>query len=186
MVVTQWNDATELFLEYPHLVAGEATGNWAIHLSNLKNFKAVTAGTLTVRFLQDGREASSFTLGAPARAQIDRKDLSRIKKISGANLHRNWVMIPHVTNHDDADITELDDVQHTRLRPAVTDLTDDRDDRLSSQVQRAVFFGLGQSVPLNPRRSSPFPPARPAAATGHVGNSSRHREATRRASARAT
>lgn len=39
---------------------------------------------------------------------IERKDLSRIKKISGANLHRNWVMIPHVTNHDDADITELE------------------------------------------------------------------------------
>jgi len=39
---------------------------------------------------------------------VERKDLSRIKKISGANLHRNWVMIPHVTNHDDADITELE------------------------------------------------------------------------------
>ncbi|HSH91743.1 MAG TPA: dihydrolipoyllysine-residue acetyltransferase [Ramlibacter sp.] len=38
----------------------------------------------------------------------ERKDLSRIKKISGANLHRNWVMIPHVTNHDDADITDLE------------------------------------------------------------------------------
>ncbi len=39
---------------------------------------------------------------------IERKDLGRIKKISGANLHRNWVVIPHVTNHDDADITELE------------------------------------------------------------------------------
>jgi pyruvate dehydrogenase E2 component (dihydrolipoamide acetyltransferase) len=39
---------------------------------------------------------------------IETKPLSRIKKISGANLHRNWVMIPHVTNHDDADITELE------------------------------------------------------------------------------
>ena len=39
---------------------------------------------------------------------IERKDLSRIKKISGANLHRNWVMIPHVTNNDEADITELE------------------------------------------------------------------------------
>jgi len=39
---------------------------------------------------------------------VERKDLSRIKKISGANLHRNWVMIPHVCNHDDADITELE------------------------------------------------------------------------------
>jgi pyruvate dehydrogenase E2 component (dihydrolipoamide acetyltransferase) len=39
---------------------------------------------------------------------VERRDMSRIKKISGANLHRNWVMIPHVTNHDDADITELE------------------------------------------------------------------------------
>jgi pyruvate dehydrogenase E2 component (dihydrolipoamide acetyltransferase) len=39
---------------------------------------------------------------------IERKELGRIRKISGANLHRNWVMIPHVTNHDDADITELE------------------------------------------------------------------------------
>ena len=40
---------------------------------------------------------------------IEAKPLSRIKKISGANLHRNWVMIPHVTNHEDADITELEE-----------------------------------------------------------------------------
>ncbi|HEY1091780.1 MAG TPA: dihydrolipoyllysine-residue acetyltransferase [Burkholderiaceae bacterium] len=39
---------------------------------------------------------------------VERKDLSRIKKISGANLHRNWVTIPHVTNNDVADITELE------------------------------------------------------------------------------
>ncbi|MCY0858529.1 dihydrolipoyllysine-residue acetyltransferase [Cupriavidus sp. D39] len=40
--------------------------------------------------------------------EIESKPLSRIKKLSGANLHRNWVMIPHVTNHDEADITELE------------------------------------------------------------------------------
>jgi pyruvate dehydrogenase E2 component (dihydrolipoamide acetyltransferase) len=34
--------------------------------------------------------------------------LSRIKKLSGANLHRNWVSIPHITQHDEADITELE------------------------------------------------------------------------------
>uniref|UniRef100_UPI00181719A8 2-oxo acid dehydrogenase subunit E2 n=1 Tax=Polaromonas sp. TaxID=1869339 RepID=UPI00181719A8 len=39
---------------------------------------------------------------------VERKDLPRIKKISGANLLRNYVMIPHVTNHDDADITDLE------------------------------------------------------------------------------
>ena len=39
---------------------------------------------------------------------IETQPLSRIKKISGANLHRNWVMIPHVTNNDEADITDLE------------------------------------------------------------------------------
>jgi pyruvate dehydrogenase E2 component (dihydrolipoamide acetyltransferase) len=39
---------------------------------------------------------------------IEEKPLSRIQKISGANLARNWAMIPHVTQHEDADITELE------------------------------------------------------------------------------
>jgi pyruvate dehydrogenase E2 component (dihydrolipoamide acetyltransferase) len=39
---------------------------------------------------------------------IERIEMSRIKKLSGPNLHRNWVTIPHVTNHEDADITELE------------------------------------------------------------------------------
>ena len=38
---------------------------------------------------------------------IESKPLSKIKKISGANLHRNWVVIPHVTFNDECDITEL-------------------------------------------------------------------------------
>ncbi|HEX7339458.1 MAG TPA: dihydrolipoyllysine-residue acetyltransferase [Rhodanobacteraceae bacterium] len=38
---------------------------------------------------------------------IEEQPLSRIKKISGANLSRNWAMIPHVTQHDEADITEM-------------------------------------------------------------------------------
>ena len=37
--------------------------------------------------------------------------LSRIKKISGPNLHRNWVMIPHVTQYDEADVTELEELR---------------------------------------------------------------------------
>ncbi|MGN6741345.1 dihydrolipoyllysine-residue acetyltransferase [Dyella sp.] len=40
--------------------------------------------------------------------EIEEKPLSRIQKISGANLARNWAMIPHVTQHEDADITELE------------------------------------------------------------------------------
>ena len=40
--------------------------------------------------------------------EIERKPLPRIKKISGPNLHRNWVQIPHITNYDEADITDLE------------------------------------------------------------------------------
>ena len=39
---------------------------------------------------------------------IERRPKSRIQKISAANLHRNWVMMPHVTNFDEADITDLE------------------------------------------------------------------------------
>lgn len=39
---------------------------------------------------------------------VELKPLARIKQISGANLHRNWVMIPHVTQFDEADITDLE------------------------------------------------------------------------------
>jgi pyruvate dehydrogenase E2 component (dihydrolipoamide acetyltransferase) len=39
---------------------------------------------------------------------VETRPLSRIKKISAANLARNWVMIPHVTQHDEADVTELE------------------------------------------------------------------------------
>jgi pyruvate dehydrogenase E2 component (dihydrolipoamide acetyltransferase) len=39
---------------------------------------------------------------------IETKPLPRIRRISAANLHRNWVMIPHVTNQDDADVTDLE------------------------------------------------------------------------------
>jgi pyruvate dehydrogenase E2 component (dihydrolipoamide acetyltransferase) len=43
--------------------------------------------------------------------EIETRELSRIQKISGANLARNWAMIPHVTQHDDADITDLEELR---------------------------------------------------------------------------
>ncbi|HSH75757.1 MAG TPA: efflux RND transporter periplasmic adaptor subunit [Longimicrobiales bacterium] len=71
VVVTQWNDATELFLEYPHPVAGRQTGNWAIHLTDMADFQPIRSGSLTVRFLNPaGTTVDSFTLEAPARDGI--------------------------------------------------------------------------------------------------------------------
>ena len=63
---------------------------------------------------------------------VERKDLSRIKKISGANLHRNWVMIPHVTNNDDADITELEAFR------VATNLENEKSGKASTQASVKV------------------------------------------------
>ena len=59
---------------------------------------------------------AGFSLDLPEWPQVDfakfgpveTKPLTRIRKLSGAFLHRNWVSIPHVTQHDEADITELE------------------------------------------------------------------------------
>jgi len=50
--------------------------------------------------------------------EIETQPLSRIKKLSGANLHRNWVSAPHVTQFDEADITDLEDFRKSMLDEA--------------------------------------------------------------------
>jgi pyruvate dehydrogenase E2 component (dihydrolipoamide acetyltransferase) len=65
--------------------------------------------------LQSGGAAPGFA-GLPPWPKLDfaqygaieRKPLSRIKKLSGPNLHRNWVQIPHITNYDEADVTSIE------------------------------------------------------------------------------
>ena len=49
---------------------------------------------------------------------ITTQPLSRIKKLTGANLHRNWVTIPHVTQNDEADITELEEFRKVQTEEA--------------------------------------------------------------------
>jgi pyruvate dehydrogenase E2 component (dihydrolipoamide acetyltransferase) len=49
---------------------------------------------------------------------VQMQPLSRIKKLSGANLHRNWLNIPHVTQHDEADITELETFRRSQADEA--------------------------------------------------------------------
>ncbi|HDL3311375.1 TPA: pyruvate dehydrogenase complex dihydrolipoyllysine-residue acetyltransferase, partial [Mannheimia haemolytica] len=50
--------------------------------------------------------------------EVEEVELSRINKISGANLHRNWVMIPHVTHFDRTDITELENFRKEQNKEA--------------------------------------------------------------------
>jgi pyruvate dehydrogenase E2 component (dihydrolipoamide acetyltransferase) len=51
---------------------------------------------------------------------IETKPLSRIRKLSGGFLHRNWVSIPHVTQHDEADITELEAFRKSQAEVAAS------------------------------------------------------------------
>ncbi len=70
--------------------------------------------------------AGGIGLNLPPPPQVDfakfgpvqMQPLSRIKKLSGANLHRNWLSIPHVTQHDEADITELDAFRKSQAEEA--------------------------------------------------------------------
>ncbi|MEY4643759.1 MAG: hypothetical protein RLZZ596_590 [Pseudomonadota bacterium] len=88
---------------------------------DVKNFtKAVmSGGARTQAMAGAGASGDGAALGLLPWPKVDfekfgpvqRQALSRIKKISGANLHRNWVMIPHVTNHDHADVTELESLR---------------------------------------------------------------------------
>ncbi|NDU86073.1 MAG: branched-chain alpha-keto acid dehydrogenase subunit E2 [Ferrovum sp.] len=52
---------------------------------------------------------------------VEARPLGRVRKISGANLHRNWVMIPHVTNHEEADITDLENFRQQLNHEAKAD-----------------------------------------------------------------
>src|SRR4051794_36318837 len=83
-------------------------------------------GRITKEDVQRAKDAPAAPAGAPAAGvsgldlapwpkvnfekfgEVERQPLTRIQKISGPNLARNWVMIPHVTHHDEADITELE------------------------------------------------------------------------------
>lgn len=70
----------------------------------------------TLTQVREGKGGSGLGFAFPALPEIDfgrfgpveTQGLTRIQKLSGPNLHRNWVSIPHVTQYDDADITDLE------------------------------------------------------------------------------
>jgi pyruvate dehydrogenase E2 component (dihydrolipoamide acetyltransferase) len=85
-----------------------------ILLEDVQGFvKGVMAGAATAPVAAASGSGMSLlpwpSLDFSKFGQTSLEPLSRIKKISGPNLHRNWVMIPHVTQFDQADITELEE-----------------------------------------------------------------------------
>lgn len=77
-----------------------------------------------------------------------REPLSRIKNISGANLHRNWVSIPHVTTHDDVDITDLEEFRIDRNKFFASRGGDVKLTTLAF-LMKAVVFALKKFPVLN-------------------------------------
>jgi len=73
--------------------------------------------------------------------EVDTQPLSRIQKISGPRLHASWINVPHVTQHDEADITELEEAR-IELKPQAQA----RDVRLTplAFILRAVIVALGE------------------------------------------
>jgi membrane fusion protein, heavy metal efflux system len=67
--VTRWTDKTELFAEYPPLVAGQ-TSRFAIHLTELSNFKAIASGQVEVRLEGGGAAPETFRVDGPSRPGI--------------------------------------------------------------------------------------------------------------------
>lgn len=68
-VATNWTTHTELFVEYPPLIAGQVS-RFAIHFTRLDNFKAVQKGSAEVRLVQEGQAPQSFRVDSPSRPGI--------------------------------------------------------------------------------------------------------------------
>jgi pyruvate dehydrogenase E2 component (dihydrolipoamide acetyltransferase) len=104
--------ARELGVDLTRVVGSASKGR--ITQEDIKQFvKQALAGSVPAMSVAKGSGVGLDLLPWPKVdfakfGAIESKPLSRIKKISGANLHRNWVMIPHVTNNDEADITSLE------------------------------------------------------------------------------
>ena len=104
--------ARELGVDLAHVKGSERKGR--ISKEDVQNFvKAAMAGGSAPRAAGGAVGGGLNLLPWPQVdfakfGEVETRPLSKIKKISGANLARNWVMIPHVTQHDDADVTELE------------------------------------------------------------------------------
>ena len=105
--------ARELGVDLAQVKGSERKGR--ISKEDVQNYvKAALAGGIAPRAAAGGAVGGGLNLlpwpqvDFAKFGEIETKALSKIKKISGANLARNWVMIPHVTQHDEADVTDLE------------------------------------------------------------------------------
>ena len=108
--------ARELGVDLAQVSGSERAGR--ISKDDVQTFiKSVMSGGASVAAARTGGSGGGLDLIPWPKidfakfGEIESKPLSRIQKISGANLARNWAMIPHVTQFDDADITALEELR---------------------------------------------------------------------------
>ena len=97
--VTDWTDKTELYMEYPPLVAGQSA-RFAVHLTTLADFKALNAGTPSLEFLPEGGGSPTNFRGSPP----SRPGAFRVEGTPPAPGRYRWVLIvdaPGVTDRHD-------------------------------------------------------------------------------------
>ncbi|MDA3860636.1 MAG: efflux RND transporter periplasmic adaptor subunit [Melioribacteraceae bacterium] len=127
--VTQYTDSTEIFLEYPALIVN-IDANFLIHLSELKNFKAITEGVLNVEFINENGKQFSIIEEKPTRAGIyipvvkfsepgnykmiitlKGKQVSDKILVNDVKVHASESEIPHVDDESSSNISFLKEQQ---------------------------------------------------------------------------
>ena len=106
--VTRWSETTELFMEYPPLVAGQKA-RFAIHLTDLRTFKPVSSGRVMVQMGRNGESGDVFATDAPSRPGIFGVDVlpkstgtySMAVELSSPDMH-DFHSVGSVTVHADA------------------------------------------------------------------------------------
>ncbi len=146
--------ARELGVDLTGVVQGSGPKG-RILKEDVQNFvKQVMSGTLKPASEGAAGALPAGTTGIPPIPPVDfakfgpiePQPLSRIKKLSGANLHRSWLNIPHVTHHDEADITEVE-----AFRQSLTEEAKARDVRVTmlSFLLKASAAALKQFPTFN-------------------------------------
>ncbi|MGH9628987.1 MAG: hypothetical protein ACRD7E_11735, partial [Bryobacteraceae bacterium] len=109
---TNWTTKTELFMEYPPLVAGQ-TSRFAVHLTRLDNFKPIAKGRVEVRLSAEGGTSHVFSTDAPSRPGIFGVDA----KAPAAGDYRIAV---HLNGDGINDIHELGEIASSPTKAAAT------------------------------------------------------------------
>lgn len=139
--VTRWTGKSELFAEYPPLVVGQ-TSRFAIHLTDISNFKAVTSGQVEVRLEGGGAAPESFRVDAPSRPGIFGVDVKPAR--AGARALLIVLKSASLTDtHRIPDVAVLSDQQAARK---AVEATPDEAEGISFLKEQQWALDFGTSV----------------------------------------